>query len=91
MKSVFIVLGVIVLLLAMRLLSSHGGIVEYFSLQTKLEALQAENQQLMQSNASLKKEVLDLQSSTDSIEAIAREKLGMVAKDEVFVKVIKLN
>lgn len=91
MKAVFITLGIVILLLQIRLLSSDGGVGEYFSLQSKLEILQAENNQLMQTNLKLKKEVIELQSSSESIEAIARKKLGMVAEDEVFIKVIKIS
>lgn len=91
MKSVFIVLGIIILILQIRLLSSDGGLGEYFTLQERLDTLNAKVDALEQQNLLLKKEVQDLQSNTDAIETIARQKLGMIGKDEVFIKVIELS
>lgn len=91
MKSVLILLGIIILILQIRLLSSDGGIGEYLFLQDKLETLNAKIDGLERQNHLLKKEVQDLQSNTDAIETIARQKLGMIAQDEVFIKVIELT
>ena len=52
--------------------------------------IESENNQLRESNRLLKKEVQELQSSTKIIETIARQKLGMIKNDEVFIKVIEL-
>lgn len=90
MKTIYIVLAVIILILQIRLLSSDGGVGELLSLQNKLDELHVKINALEDNNALLKKEVQDLQSSTEAIETIARQKLGMIAKDEAFVKVIEL-
>lgn len=90
MKTILIVLGVIILVLQVRLLSSDGGVGELVSLQKKLADLQVEIDSLEQDNALLKKEVQDLQSNTKAIETIARQKLGMIKENEVFIKVIEL-
>jgi cell division protein FtsB len=39
---------------------------------------------------SLQKNLDDLQSSTQAIETIARQKLGMIGEDEAFIKIIEL-
>lgn len=90
MKAIYIVLAVVILVLQIRLLSSDGGVGELLSLQTKLDELHVKVDVLENNNALLRKEVQDLQSSTEAIETIARQKLGMIAKDEAFVKVIEL-
>jgi len=90
LKAILIVLALIILVLQVRLLSSDGGIGELFSLQNKLAELQVEVDSLQQDNALLKKEVQDLQSNTKAIETIARQKLGMIKENEVFIKVIEL-
>lgn len=90
MKAIYIVLAVFILILQIRLLSSDGGVGELLSLQNKLDELHVKIDVLEDNNALLRKEVQDLQSSTEAIETIARQKLGMIAKDEAFVKVIEL-
>lgn len=90
MKAIYIVLAVVILVLQIRLLSSDGGVGELLSLKTKLDELHVKVDVLENNNALLRKEVQDLQSSTEAIETIARQKLGMIAKDEAFVKVIEL-
>lgn len=90
MKTIYIVLAIVILILQIRLLSSDGGVGEYFTLQKQLDTLQTQIDDLEARNAILKQEVQSLQSNTDAIETIAREKLGMIGQDEVFIKVIEL-
>lgn len=91
MKTVYVVLGAIIFLLSIRLLSSDGGISDYLSLQKKLDDLEVKVQQLESRNSDLKKQVYVLQSNENAVETIARQKLGMIGKDEAFVKVIELQ
>ncbi|PIQ02756.1 MAG: septum formation initiator [Piscirickettsiaceae bacterium CG_4_9_14_3_um_filter_43_564] len=90
MKAFMLALAIIIFILQIRLLSSDGGIGEWVSLQSKLDDLQTEIEALEKRNALLKKEVTALQSSPKAIETLARQKLGMIAEDEVFIKVIEL-
>lgn len=90
LKALYFVLGAIILILLFRLLSSDGGISDYFSLQKKLETLESQVQALQTRNEDLKHKVYVLQTQTNSVETIARQKLGMIGKDEVFIKVIEL-
>ena len=89
-KFITLALAIIILVLQVRLLSSDGGVGEWLSLQSKLDQLQRQIDTLETQNILLKKEVVALQSSPKAIETLARQKLGMIAEDEVFVKVIEL-
>lgn len=90
MKPIYIVLAIVILVLQIRLLSSEGGVGEYISLKKQLNTLETKISNLESHNTALKKEVQALQSNTDSIETIARQKLGMIGENEVFIKVIEL-
>ncbi|PLA73672.1 septum formation initiator [Hydrogenovibrio sp. SC-1] len=90
MKFLTLAFAIVILILQVRLLSSDGGVGEWFALQSKLEQLQTQIQSLEKQNSLLKKEVTALQSNPRSIETLARQKLGMIAEDEVFIKVIEL-
>lgn len=89
-KFLTLALAIIILMLQIRLLSSDGGVGEWFELQSKLEQLQSQIQSLEKQNALLTKEVSALQSNPAAVETLARQKLGMIAEDEVFIKVIEL-
>lgn len=90
MKIIYIALAIVILILQVRLLSSDGGVGELLSLQKNLDELHSKIDVLEQNNALLRKEVKDLQSSTQAIETIARQKLGMIGEDEAFIKIIEL-
>ncbi|WP_269471166.1 FtsB family cell division protein [Thiomicrorhabdus aquaedulcis] len=78
-------------MLQVRLLSSDGGVGELLALQEQLKRLETslENQRLV--NAQLEIHVKDLQTQTAAVETIARQTLGMVKKNEVFINVIELQ
>lgn len=89
MRAVFIILGVLIFLSLNRLLSSDGGLAEYLALNKQISNLEQEVSELETRNGLLINEVNDLQRSNKSIESIARQTLGMTAKDEVFIKFIE--
>ncbi|MBD3755146.1 MAG: septum formation initiator family protein [Gammaproteobacteria bacterium] len=91
MKKIVVILSLIIVVLLARLLSSNGGLGELFSLQTQLSELETQLQQQERENAELLQQVQDLQSQNSAIETIARETLGMIGQDEVFVEVIELK
>ena len=90
MKKLYISLALIILILQARLLSSEGGVSELFALQKQLNQLEVELTEQQALNEALAHEVKVLQMQDEAIETIARQTLGMVAKDEVFVEVIEL-
>ncbi len=91
MKKIYLALAVLIFVLQARLLSSEGGLGELFALKEQLAEQDAflEEQRLI--NAKLAEEVKNLQSDPATIETLARQTLGMVKKDEVFIKVIELK
>jgi len=90
MKILYISLALIILVLQARLLSSEGGVSELFALQKQLNQLEVELTAQQALNTKLAEEVRVLQSDDKAIETIARQTLGMVGKDEIFVEVIEL-
>lgn len=91
MRVLLIILAVLLFLSLARLLSSNGGLGEYLTLQSRLSEFESDVQRQKDTNALLKQEVLDLQSGDAAIETIARQRLGMVAKDEVFVQLLEVR
>lgn len=91
MKKIYLAFAVLIVILQARLLSSDGGIGELFSLQNQLTSLEASLSEQRLVNAELAQEVKSLQTNPEAIETIARQTLGMVKKDEVFVNVIELT
>lgn len=91
MKKLYLALAILIVILQARLLSSDGGLGELFSLQEQLKTLEKSLEEQRLVNAKLEEEVRALQSNPASIETIARQTLGMVKQDEVFIKVIELK
>jgi len=90
-KKLYLAFAILIVILQVRLLSSHGGLGELFSLQEQLKTLESSLEEQRLVNAKLAEEVKSLQSNPKSIETLARQNLGMVKKDEVFIKVIELK
>lgn len=91
MTRLYIVLGVVIVLLMARLLSSQGGVSELFALQGQLKTLQLELSEQQKLNAHLEQQVLELRTQDSAVETLARQTLGMIEKDEVFIEVIELK
>ncbi|MDG6772976.1 septum formation initiator family protein [Thiomicrorhabdus sp. ZW0627] len=89
MKRLYLILGLILVILLARLLSSNGGVGELFSLQNQLMQLEDQLAYQKRQNLELSQQVKDLQTQDSSVETLARQTLGMIAKDEVFVEVIE--
>ncbi|VAW46152.1 hypothetical protein MNBD_GAMMA03-783 [hydrothermal vent metagenome] len=91
MKKIYIALAILILILQVRLLSSNGGLGELFALQEQLKTLESSLEEQRLVNAKLAQQVKELQNDYASLETIARQTLGMVKKDEVFIKLIELK
>ncbi len=91
MKKIYLGLAFLILILQARLLSSEGGLGELFALQEQLKTLEISLEEQRLVNAQLVQQVKDLQLDTASIETIARQTLGMIKKNEVFINVIELK
>lgn len=90
MRILLIILAVLLFLSLTRLLSSNGGLGEYFSLESRLSELESQVQTQADTNSLLKREVYDLQAGSAAIETIARQSLGMVGADEAFIQILEV-
>lgn len=90
MRVILIVLAVLLFLSLTRLLSSDGGLGEYLSLKQQVNELEQQLTQQRVTNSLLVEEVKDLQQGQAAIETIARQQLGMIKRDEQFIKLLEL-
>jgi cell division protein FtsB len=81
-------LAALIVLMQYPLWLGEGGWLAVRVGTTKLQKQQALNQHLRERNDTLLAEVGDLKQGRDAIEERARSELGMIAPDEVFVRVV---
>jgi len=87
-----ILVAILVLLfgyLQYKLWVDEGRVQELWPLQTRIEQLRRENQQLLDRNRALEAEVQNLKQGLEVVEERARSDLGMVHKDETFIQFIE--
>lgn len=88
--KVYIIIGVVLLmLLQVGLWKSNGSLVDFFGLQRDIKTQIQENQTLIERNAALTGDVIDLKEGVEAIEERARNEMGMIKQDEVFYQVVK--
>jgi cell division protein FtsB len=66
-----------------------GGVLAYWRLHQEVRAQTVANSHLRERNLALQAEVVNLKSGLDAIEERARDELGMVRKNETFVRVVE--
>lgn len=66
----------------------NGGLVDAYSLQTRVQSQKVVNSKLTERNKALLGEVLDLKRGYDAIEERSRTDLGMVKAGETFYQVV---
>lgn len=79
-------LVLLVLLLQYPLWLGKGGWLRVWDVDNQLETQREVNQKLESRNAALDAEVRDLKTGTEAIEERARFELGLIQKDETFVR-----
>ncbi len=89
MRGLVIVLFVALVLIQYPLWWGKGGWFEVWEMRRQVSAQHALNEGLRLRNAALEAEVRDLQTGTDAIEERARQELGLVSPDEIFVRVVE--
>lgn len=89
MKQKHYPLLALLLLLQYPLWVGNGSIVTVWRLEHQIEVQQADNQHLTERNLALQADVVNLKSGMDSVEARARQDLGMIRKGERFYQVIE--
>jgi cell division protein FtsB len=85
-------LAVLLLILAVlqyRLWFAEGSLAEQRRLELQVEEQTLINNQLLERNAVVEREVLELQTGNKGVEKRAREQLGLVRKGETFYQVVE--
>lgn len=65
------------------------GLPEVWRKEAELERLEARVQRLEERNQELRAEVAELRSGGQAIEERAREELGMIGEDEIFIRIVQ--
>ncbi len=89
MKTLALVLFVLLFWLQYKIWLQDGGVPEILQLQSEVDNVKAEIEQLRDRNQSLDAEVQDLKKGLDAIEERARSELGMIKRGEVYYQVIE--
>ncbi|MDX2219291.1 MAG: cell division protein FtsB [Burkholderiales bacterium] len=89
MKALAYVLTGLILAIQWPLWFGKGGWTRVWDLGRQVEAAKESNQQLAQRNAGLDAEVRDLKQGLGAVEERARNDLGMIKPDELFVQIVE--
>ena len=86
----WLLVGLVALLVVLqyRLWFADGSLAEKRRLELQVEEQSRVNRQLLERNAVLEREVLELQTGNQGVEQRAREKLGLVREGETFYQVV---
>ena len=84
---VFAIIGLFLLL--MFTLFGENGLADLYRLKTERNVLLKKNDELIRENLSLYREIERLKNDPEYVENVARNELGVIAKDEVVIKVKK--
>lgn len=86
----WIFLGLFMLLVMQFMLwTGEGSMIDFFGLQRSINHQIAENQTLIERNAALTGDVIDLKEGSEAIEERARNEMGMIKQGETFYQVVK--
>ena len=89
MRYLLLILLLLLVVLQYRLWVGDGSLAEVWQLHQDVEQQREENLRLQDRNAALDAEVKDLKQGLEPVEERAREKLGMVKKDETFYQIVE--
>ena len=70
-------------------LFGENGLADLYRLKTERDILLKKNDELIQKNLSLYREIERLKNDPEYVENVARNELGVIGKDEVVIKVKK--
>ena len=88
-RIVPLILALLLLILQWQLWTGRGSVPEVTQLESKLVAQKDANARSALANERLGSEVNDLKEGLEMVEERARQELGMVKPDEVFVQITK--
>lgn len=66
----------------------QGGLLDFLGLQNTVQVQIQDNRALLERNATLVGDVIDLKEGSDAVEERARNEMGMVKPGETFYQVI---
>jgi cell division protein FtsB len=89
LRWLFVALLVILTALQYRLWFAEGSLAEQRRLELQVQEQSRINSQLLERNAVLEREVLELQSGNKGVEQRAREQLGLVREGETFYQFVE--
>ena len=89
LRIVPVVLVVLLLILQLQLWTGRGSMRDVSKLEQKLAQQKESNARVSLANDRLASEVNDLKEGLEMVEERARQELGMVKPDEVFVQITR--
>lgn len=89
MRLILICLTALLVLIQIPLWFGKGGWLRVWDLSHQLDSALAKEQELKARNAQLASEVQDLKEGTGAIEERARNELGLIKDNEIFVQVVE--
>ena len=89
LRIVPVVLVVLLLILQLQLWTGRGSMRDVSQLEQKLAQQKESNARVSLANDRLASEVNDLKEGLEMVEERARQELGMVKPDEVFVQITR--
>ena len=89
-KNILLAFAIVILFwLLMFIIFSENGLADLKRLKTERDILLKKNDELIQKNLSLYREIERLKNDPEYVENVARKELGVIGKDEVVIKVKK--
>lgn len=88
LRVLSLALAALIVALQQPLWLGKGGWLMVWKQEAELEKAQSQNAALQRRNVALEAEVQDLKQGFDAIEERARNELGMVKQDELFIQVL---
>lgn len=89
MRPIFIILIIALVVLQHKLWLGDGNLIQWVSLEKKLEEHQHENNKLAARNRALEADVKELKSGDQALEEQARYELGMIKENEVYYQFVE--
>ena len=88
MRPIFIILIIALVVLQHKLWLGDGNIIQWVSLEKRLEEHQRENSKLAARNRALEADIKELKSGDQALEEQARFELGMIKDNEVYYQFV---
>ncbi len=90
-RAYIVIAGLLLLIggLQYRLWVGEGSYAHVSALSTQLETSKAGNKAMVERNAVLRAEIIDLKQGVDAIEEKARSEFGLIKRDETFFLLVE--